>query len=32
MIWPRWTMVPYLGLAMFQSLPAGRDPDVFPTA
>ena len=21
MIWPRWTMVPYLGLAMFQSLP-----------
>jgi cytochrome c oxidase assembly factor CtaG len=20
-IWPRWTMVPYLGLAMFQSLP-----------
>jgi len=21
MAWPRWTMVPYLGLAMFQSLP-----------
>jgi cytochrome c oxidase assembly factor CtaG len=21
MVWPRWTMVPYLGLAMFQSLP-----------
>jgi len=21
MIWPRWAMVPYLGLAMFQSLP-----------
>jgi len=21
MTWPRWTMVPYLGLAMFQSLP-----------
>ena len=20
-IWPRWTMIPYLGLAMFQSLP-----------
>jgi putative membrane protein len=20
-VWPRWTMVPYLGLAMFQSLP-----------
>src|SRR5207247_9482407 len=21
MTWPRWTMIPYLGLAMFQSLP-----------
>jgi cytochrome c oxidase assembly factor CtaG len=21
LIWPRWTMVPYLGLAMFQSVP-----------
>src|SRR5438132_788096 len=21
MAWPRWTMIPYLGLAMFQSLP-----------